>query len=395
MFSRSYANLYYLVSDIFGIDIPALKLFQSFGFFMALAFMAAAFFLYRDLKRKEKLGLLKSYFKEVEVGAPATPYDLISNGVLGFIIGFKILDLILNFAERIPNPQEWLVSSQGSLIGGILGAALLAGLKWYEKNKEKLPKPQKVMMELKPHQQIGDIVMMAALGGILGAKLFYLFESPGNFEEFMKNPLGSFFGGLTIYGGLICGAIVVLLFARKRNMNPLQLADSASPTLLLANGIGRLGCHVSGDGDWGDPNTAPKPDILSWMPDRWWSFDYAHNVNQVGEQIDGCVGQYCTVLPVPVYPTPLYEFTMLAILFSILWAIRKRVKAPGVIFSIYLIFNGVERFTIEQIRVNTKLDFLGLPLTQAEFIAICFALAGVVGLVAFTQRYRANSKLKI
>lgn len=394
MFSRSYANLYYLFSDVFGIEIPALKLFQSFGFFMALAFMGAAFFLYRDLKRKEKLGLLKSYFKVVEVGAPATPFELVSNGIMGFIIGFKIIDLILHFDERIVNPQAWLVSSQGNILGGLLGAALMAGLRWYEKNKEKLDKPHNVTLEFKPHQQIGDIVMMAALGGILGAKLFYLFESPGNFTEFMKNPLGSFFGGLTIYGGLIVGAAVVLWFAHKRNMDIVQLADSASPTLLLANGIGRLGCHVSGDGDWGDPNPAPKPEWLSWLPDRWWSFDYAHNVNQVGEQIDGCVGQYCTVLPIPVYPTPLYEFTMLAILFTILWSIRKKVKVPGIIFSMYLIFNGVERFTIEQIRVNTKLDFIGLPLTQAEFIAICFALAGVVGLFVFTKRYKNSLAAK-
>lgn len=388
MFARSYANLYYLFSDLFGINLPFLKLFQSFGFFMALAFLVAALFLYFDLKRKEKLGLIKSYIKEVEVGAPATPFELITNGILGFFIGFKILDLFLNFDQRIGNPQAWLASSEGSIVGGIIGAALMAGLRWYEKNKQKLDKPQKVMLELKPHQQIGDIVMMAALGGILGAKLFYLFESPGNFKEFIQNPFGSFFGGLTIYGGLIVGAIVVLWFAKKRGMNALQLADSAGPTLLLANGIGRLGCHVSGDGDWGDPNLAPKPDFLSWMPDRWWSFDYAHNVNREGINIPGCLEDYCTVLPEPVYPTPIYEFAMLAILFTILWSVRKHIPIPGVLFSLYLIVNGIERFTIEQIRVNTKLDFLGMPLTQAEFIAICFSLVGVAALVFFILRHK-------
>ncbi len=392
MFARSYANLYYLVSDLFGIELPVLKLLQSFGFFMALAFLVAALFLYFDLKRKEKAGLIKSYITEVEVGRAVTPYELITNGVLGFILGFKIIDLILNFDDRIGNPQAWLVSSQGNIIGGIVGAAFMAGLRWYEKNKQKLDKPKKVMVELKPHQQIGDIVMMAAIGGILGAKLFYLFESPGNLEEFMKNPLGSFFGGLTIYGGLICGAALVMWFARKRGMNVLQLADSAGPTLLLANGIGRLGCHVSGDGDWGDPNPAPKPDFLSWMPDRWWSFDYAHNVNRVGVDIPGCLEDYCTVLPEAVYPTPIYEFAMLGILFTILWSIRKRITIPGVLFSLYLVVNGLERFTIEQIRVNTKLDFLGLPLTQAEFIAICFSLVGLLATMFFVIRHKKATK---
>ncbi len=391
MFSRSYANLYYLVSDLFGIELPVLKLLQSFGFFMALAFLVAALFLYFDLKRKEKAGLIKSYITEVEVGAPATPYELITNGILGFLVGYKLIDLFVNFDLRIVNPQAWLVSAEGSIVGGLFGAVLLAGLRWYEKNKEKLDKPKKVMVELKPHQQIGDIVMMAALGGILGAKLFYLFESPGNLEEFLKNPLGSFFGGLTIYGGLIVGTIVVTLFARKRGINILQLADSAGPTLLLANGIGRLGCHTSGDGDWGDPNLAPKPEWLSWMPDRWWAFDYAHNVNRVGIEIPGCVEDYCTVLETPVYPTPIYEFAMLGILFTILWSVRKRITIPGVMFSLYLIVNGIERFTIEQIRVNTKLDFLGLPLTQAEFIAICFSLVGLAALLFFVIRYKKAS----
>lgn len=394
MFHRSYANLYYLFSDQFGIEIQALKLFQSFGFFMALAFIAAAFFLHRDLKRKEKAGLLKSYFKEVEVGRPATITELIVNGILGFLIGFKLLYLVGNMSEVTSNPQAWLLSGTGSWLGGILGAALMAGQRWYEKNKEKLDTPKKVMVEIKPHQQIGDIVMMAALGGILGAKLFYLFESPENLNEFIRNPFGSFFGGLTIYGGLICGAILVLWFVHKRGMDILQVADSAAPTLLLAAGIGRIGCHVSGDGDWGDPNPHPKPDWLSWMPDRWWSFDYAHNVNREGIQIPGCVEDYCTVLEVPVLPTPIYEFAMLSILFAILWSVRKRIKVPGVLFSLYLIVNGVERFAIEQVRVNTKLDFLGMPLTQAEFIAICFAIAGVIGLVVFTKRYKKGLTTK-
>ncbi len=392
MFDRSYANLYYLFSDLFGIELPVLKIFQSFGFFMALAFLSAAFFLYRDLKRKQMLGLIKSYITEVEVGRPATVQELASNALIGFIIGFKLLYLFGHMDEVTQNPQAWLLSAQGSWVGGLLGALFMAGYRWYEKNKAKLDQPKKIKIELKPQQQIGDIVMMAALGGILGAKLFYLFESPGNLEQFLNDPLGSFFGGLTVYGGLICGAIVVLWFARKRGMDVLQLADSAAPTLLLAAGVGRLGCHVSGDGDWGDENIAPKPDWLSWLPDRWWSFDYAHNVNRWGEQIPGCTEDYCKVLETPVLPTPLYEFTMLTLLFVILWSFRKRIRIPGIMFSLYLIVNGIERFAIEQVRVTDK---MGIGIKQAEVIAICFAVAGIIGLFYFTKRHKQNSKLKI
>ncbi len=393
MFERSYANLYYLFSDLFGIEIPLLKLVQSFGFIMAMAFLAAAFFLYRDLKRKYELGLLKSYITEVEVGAPATPWELAVNALLGFVIGFKVFYLFGNMDEVTSNPQAWLLSATGSWIGGLVGAVLMGAQRWYEKNKEKLDKPQKLRVEVLPQKQIGDIVMMAAIGGILGAKLFYLFESPGNLTEFLKDPLGSFFGGLTIYGGLICGAILVIWFARKRGLDIIQLADSATPTLLLAGGIGRIGCHVAGDGDWGGPNTSPKPDWLSWLPDRWWSFDYAHNVNRWDREvfIPGCTEDYCNVLATPVFPTPLYEFAMLVGLFAILWSIRKRIKIPGVILSLYLIVNGLERFAIEQVRITEK---LGIGIKQAEIIAVCFIIAGIVGLLVFTRRYKKGLTAK-
>lgn len=388
---RAYANLYAMFHDLLGIEGGAweiLRVFQSFGFFMAMAFLAAAYFLQRDLKRKEKLGIFKGYEVEVEIGQKATPTELVLNALLGAALGYKLIGLVLDLDTVKLDPQAWMLSGQGSFIGALIGGAWLAYSKYREKEKEKLDKPKKLKQQIMPHQMIGDIVMWAAIGGIGGAKLFYLFETPGNFASFMADPLGSFFGGLTIYGGLIGGTATVIWFAYKRGMNILQLADSATPTLFLAYGVGRMGCQVAGDGDWGIDNISPKPDWLSWLPDWAWAYDYAHNVNNEGVLIPGCTEQYCHVLAVPVFPTPLYEIVMAISLFALLWSIRTKLKVPGMVVSLYLILNGIERFTIEQIRINTKLDFLGMEVTQAEIIAVVFILTGILSLIGFTMLHK-------
>src|SRR6185369_7671159 len=105
--------------------------------------------------------------------------------------------------------------------------------------------------------------------------------------------------------------------------------------------------------DWGIPNTAPKPSGLSFLPDWFWSYRYPHNVINEGIPIPGCVGHHCSMLELPVFPTPLYESITCILLFFFLWSIRKKISSAGVLFSIYLLLNGLERFAIETIRVNT------------------------------------------
>jgi prolipoprotein diacylglyceryltransferase len=147
------------------------------------------------------------------------------------------------------------------------------------------------------------------------------------------------------------------------------MADSIAPSLILAYGIGRIGCQAAGDGDWGIVNLAPMPRWLSFLPDWVWAYNYPHNILNEGVRIEGCTGVHCMQLAQSVYPTPLYETAMSLLIFLFLWAIRKRFKTAGIIFAIYLMLNGVERFLIEQIRVNNLFDFLGMKVTQAEVIA--------------------------
>jgi prolipoprotein diacylglyceryltransferase len=123
-----------------------------------------------------------------------------------------------------------------------------------------------------------------------------------------------------------------------------------------------------------------------------WSYAYPNNVNAVfGERPAGYAGKlitetdpwpifegYGTYLSPNVYPTPFYETVMATIIFAILWSLRKKIAVPGKLFALYMIFNGVERFLIEKIRVNAELNWAGLTFTQAELISTVTFISGVI-----------------
>jgi prolipoprotein diacylglyceryltransferase len=115
-------------------------------------------------------------------------------------------------------------------------------------------------------------------------------------------------------------------------------------------------------------------------------------VNEVGVLIQGCEGKYCYELPNPVFPTPIYETLAALLLFGILWSIRKKIKTPGLLFSIYLIFNGMERFFIEKIRVNTVYHIGSFEITQAEIISTVLFLVGSFGVIYFSLKNK-NAKV--
>jgi prolipoprotein diacylglyceryltransferase len=106
------------------------------------------------------------------------------------------------------------------------------------------------------------------------------------------------------------------------------------------------------------------------------AYDYPHNVINEGIPIESCHGSHCHILETPVFPTSLYEFSICALFFVGLWFSRKRIKIAGLLFGIYLVLNGVERYIIEGIRVNIQYDVAG-GLTQARIIAICLILGGI------------------
>jgi len=380
-----YPSISDMLRDLFGIDI-ALPV-QTFGFFVALAFVGASYFFTQELKRKEKLGLVFSKKVKVKRGQPVSIVDYFTSGLIGFLMGFKGLEAVLDYGALVDNPQAFLISLKGNIIGGVLGAAVSVYLRQRDYNKEKaqFPEPVVVDEDRHPYQHVGNMTMIAAIFGISGAKVFHLLEYPHEFAQ-MFDSVDSFFSGLTMYGGLIVGGGAVVFYAWRQNLNIAHVIDACAPGLLLAYGVGRLGCQFSGDGDWGIPNLAEKPSWLSWAPDWVWAFDYPHNVINEGVLIPGCEGTHCYALDPAVWPTPFYESTVCIGLFLALYGIRKKITIPGFMFSIYLILNGIERFFIEKIRHNAEVDFLGMRVTQAEIISTGLILLGIAGLIFFWQR---------
>lgn len=384
-----YPNLYYAFKDLFGVEWKFLRFVNSFGFFVAIAFILAAIALAVELRRKSKQGLLQPTEMTVMVGQPATISQLLLNFLFGFLFGYKILALFLMNSSATEDPQAFIFSPMGSWPAGIGLGLLFAGLKWWDKHKQKLPKPEQRKIRIWPQDRVGEIVIIALVFGLLGAKLFDIFE---NWEAFLQHPSDFIFSraGLTFYGGLICAALAIWWYAKKHKIGFWHLNDAAAPALMLAYAVGRIGCQVAGDGDWGIVNNKPKP--FSWLPDWMWSYTFPHNVNEAGIKIPGCNDpKYCFQLEHGVFPTAFYETVACLILFAVIWSLRKKFRVPGTLFAFYLVLNGIERFLIETIRVNVRMDFFGLHPTQAELISSLLFISGVV-LWVVLQRRAARQK---
>lgn len=442
-----YPNLYYVLNDWFGWKINAFKIFYTFGIFVALAFIAAAFFLTLELKRKEKQGLMLPRVETITTGRPASFFELLINGIVGFIFGYKLIGAFIASRQHGIDLQEYIFSSEGSWLGGLLIAAALIFLKYREKAKQKLSQPEKRTIRIWPHDRVGDIVIFALVFGIIGAKIFDNLE---NWDRFIQDPIGNLFApsGLTFYGGLICATIAICIYARKKGIKLLHLIDAAAPALMIAYAIGRMGCQTAGDGDWGIFNSAyisdtpghvvpatpeqfqqklrenstyflngvvtDAPGIQTMVTDRHESLDkvphksfrgpkflptwmfaytYPHNVNEDGILLPNCEGKYCRALPQPVFPTPFYEIVASLLLFLFLWSIRKKIKIPGIMFCIYLIVNGIERFLVETIRVNTTYSIFGFHPTQAELISSALVITGIIGIIYLRRKNKVETTI--
>jgi phosphatidylglycerol:prolipoprotein diacylglycerol transferase len=209
----------------------------------------------------------------------------------------------------------------------------------------------------KPADWAYVLVFAGLVGGIVGSRLDFLLE---NWDKVSGDLLGNLFSGsgLVWYGGAIGGAIGVVLWARWRGMLNLTLLDVCAPALALGYAIGRIGCQLSGDGDYGIPWDGP------------WAMAYPHGT---------------VATEVTVHPTPIYETLTMGIVAYGLWRLRTRFR-PGLLFALYLVLAGTERFLVEFIRRN---DDVALGLTQAQLISLAMILAGGFWLALARRRGRA------
>lgn len=225
-----------------------------------------------------------------------------------------------------------------------------------------------------------NIVIIALISGIIGAKILFIIE---NWRAFVIDPFDLIFnpGGLTFYGGFILAAFSVYIYGKIKDIKFLTIGDAIAPALMLGYGIARIGCHLAGDGDYGFPTSLP------------WGTDYSkgtyppslafRDFPEITSKFpDGIVPNN-----IPCHPTPIYEFIICALMFLYLWKIRKRTAPTGKLFMIYLILSGLERFSIEFIRINTRI-FLGL--TEAQIIAIILILIGTVGLLKLQKATKVS-----
>lgn len=221
------------------------------------------------------------------------------------------------------------------------------------------------------HELVSNLTVVVMVAGIVGARLFHILE---NIDQFFASPSSMIFSrsGLSVFGGLILGTCAGMVFVRRWNLPVRPMLDAVAPAMMLGYAIGRLGCQISGDGDWGTrANMALKPD---WLPTWFWAQTYDNNI-------------YGEVIALPgVYPTPIYESLMAIACFGVLWALRKHPFRSGWLFSVYLILTGIERLLIEQIRVNPAYDLGLFQATQAELIAVAVLIVGVAGAIVLGRR---------
>jgi phosphatidylglycerol:prolipoprotein diacylglycerol transferase len=206
-----------------------------------------------------------------------------------------------------------------------------------------------------------EIVFAALAGGVIGARGYFLVQ---NYSQVKHDLLGSVFSGsgLVWYGGAIGGAIAVLAWMYWRKVLELRMLDMCATALALGYAIGRIGCQVSGDGDYGIRSTLP------------WAMGYPH-------------GTVPTAPGVRVQPTPIYETLAMCLLAYALWQLRDRVR-PGVVFALYMVGSGLERFLVEFIRRNNE---VAVGLTSPQLESIGLALLGLLWLVWMLRRGGASA----
>jgi len=215
------------------------------------------------------------------------------------------------------------------------------------------------------------LTFLSLIGGIVGAKLFFIIEEwnfgkGSSFSNLFSSDVLFSASGLTFYGGLILAIVLVYIYCKMKKLSMLRMYDLMAPSAMLSYGIARIGCHLAGDGDYG-----------TQVNGTFWQFlGYSYEKGTVP-----------TAPGVLVHPAPLYETAAAILIFIFLWRFRKKVNFIGQLFSYYLILSGIERLLIEFIRINPRIIF---GLSQAQIVAVFTILAGLIILALKNKLPKVN-----
>jgi phosphatidylglycerol:prolipoprotein diacylglycerol transferase len=209
---------------------------------------------------------------------------------------------------------------------------------------------------------LSNVFVAAMVGGIVGAKILYLFENVP-IPEIIRNPIPNLFsrGGLTFYGGFFGAVLLVWIISRTGNVSFWKILDGLAPGLAIGHSIGRIGCLLVGD-DYGVPSDLP------------WAMAFPKGLPPTTER---------------VHPTQIYETILLGIIFVVLWKVRKKEVPDGWLFSMLLILAGIERFLIEFIRSTSPSPIPSLSLAQVIALALI-----IVGIIKVVQVRDLKAKVK-
>lgn len=201
-----------------------------------------------------------------------------------------------------------------------------------------------------------ELIFAGLAGGFVGARVDYLIQ---NWDTASDDLLGAAFSGsgLVWLGGVVGGAAAVLAWGWWRGFFGLALLDFCAPLIALGYAIGRVGCQLSGDGDYGEASDLP------------WAMAYPEGTEPIDTE---------------VHPTPIYESVAMGLVAFALWRLRGRLK-PGLVFALWLVLTGLERLLIEFVRRN---DAAALGLTLPQLVSVAMMAVGVVWLGA---RFRESS----
>lgn len=217
---------------------------------------------------------------------------------------------------------------------------------------------------------IADMIIGAIVGGLLGAKLYFVFVL-GNRDALFSR------GGFVFWGGFVGGAVAVLLVARAKRVPLLRVLEVGAPALAAAYAVGRTGCWTVGD-DYGRPWSGP---LAVQFPEGAPPSTAGTMASEFGVRFPAGTDPNTLVA---VHPTQLYEVALGLVMFGLIWRLRGHRHREGWLFGVYLVAAGVERFAVEFVRA--KDDQLAFGLTLAQVLALAALAAGAAWLVRLRGR---------